>query len=140
MPCVTSQRAGRNRVDLGAGQETETPRSAAQNGNGSGRGTGGSSSTSSSSNISDRHGKRNPFEVGEERGFCRWICATHQWIFPIVTVSFGQDRSRRTVGWFATVSAYSSFRPLSEIQTRSTACVLLARYLAIHRGTSREQP
>ncbi len=26
------------------------------------------------------------------------------------------------------------------IKTRSTACVLLARYLAIHRGRSREQP
>lgn len=25
MPCVTSQRVGRNHMDLGAGQETETP-------------------------------------------------------------------------------------------------------------------
>lgn len=99
----------------GNGDARNAHRSAAQNGNGSGRETGGSlvSSSppppSSSSNISGRHGQRNPDLSGGPGILSLDLRNTSAAFFPIVTVSFGQDRSRRTVGCFATVSAYSLF-------------------------------
>ncbi len=141
MSCVTSPRAGRTRVDFGAGQETETPRL-------------GSVCSSEREWKRERNGrlarliiiikyKRSAREAKPDRGGrgagilsldLRNTSVDFSHCF-LQTRQKPQDRrlvcdSKRLL--FISTSFW--------IKTRSTACVLLARYLAIHRGISREQP